>query len=89
MWVRMPGSRKPEKAKKRRYIRQIGLLGAIPMLLAAGPLIGFFIGRWLDNKFGTDPILLIIFLTLGFVAAVREIIKIIKEAERDNEDNEI
>ena len=88
-WVDMPESKKPKKARKRSDLRQIGLLGAIPMLLASGPLIGFFIGRWLDDKLGTDPILLLIFLALGFAAAVRETIKIIKEADRDNKDKEI
>lgn len=85
----MPESKKPKKAKKRSELRQLGLLGTIPMLLAAGPLIGFFIGRWLDSKLGTEPFLMILFLVMGFGAAVKETIKIIKEANRDSEDEEI
>ena len=85
----MPESKKPKKAKKRSELRQIGLLGTIPMLMATGPLIGFFIGRWLDEKFGTEPYLLLVLLAMGFGAAVRETIKIIKQANRENEDTEI
>ena len=82
----MPESRNPKKAKKRSELRQIGLLGTIPMMLAAGPLIGFFIGRWLDSKLGTEPYLFIVMLALGFAASVKETVKIIKEANREPED---
>lgn len=85
----MPRSEKPKKAKKRSELRQIGLLGTIPMLLASGPLIGYFIGRWLDSKLGTSPFLFIILMVLGFGASLKEIIKIIKQANQDNEDDEI
>ncbi len=85
----MPQSKKPKKANKRSELRQVGLLGTIPMLLATGPLIGYFIGRWLDDKFGTEPYLLIVLLLLGFGASLKEIIKIIKQANRENEDREI
>jgi ATP synthase protein I len=82
----MPGLGEPPKGKKGRELRQIGLLGTIPFMLATGPFVGYFIGDWLDNKFGTDPVLLIIFLVLGFAASVKETAKIIKEASREPEE---
>jgi len=85
----LPESRKPKKGKKRSELRQLGLLGTIPMLLASGPLIGFFGGRWLDSKLGTEPFLMIVLLALGFAASIKETIKIIKEANRDNKDEEL
>jgi F0F1-type ATP synthase assembly protein I len=60
------------------------LLSTIPVLLTVAPLIGFFIGRYLDGKFDTDPILTIVFLVLGFVAAARQIISIVRAASRDS-----
>ena len=69
-----------------RNLRSIGLLGAIPMMIGLGPLIGYLIGEWLDDKLGTDPYLMILFIALGFGAAVKETIKIIKEANRDPEE---
>lgn len=33
----------------------------------------FFIGKWLDAKFNTDPILLIIFILLGIGASFRNL----------------
>lgn len=68
-----------------RVVRQAGLLTTIPVLLTVAPLIGFFIGRYLDRKFNTDPVLTFVFLVLGFVAAARQVAVILKAADRDSE----
>ena len=82
----MPGSKKPNKGKKRRSsYRQLGILGTIPILLAVGPVVGFLIGRWLDSKLGTEPFLLVIFLIFGFIASGKEVYKLIKRAEEDTD----
>ena len=86
----MPEDKRPnKKAWKGKDLRQIGLLGTIPMLMAAGPLIGFFGGKWLDSKLGTEPYLMIILLFMGFAASVKETVKILKQANQDNEDEEL
>jgi ATP synthase protein I len=82
----LPESKKSPKAKPDSQIRRIGLLGTIPILLAVGPVVGFLIGRWLDEKLGTEPILLVVFLVFGFVAAGKEVYRIIKKAE-ETDDN--
>jgi ATP synthase protein I len=82
----LPEPKKPRKAKGRSEIRQLGLLGTIPILLAVGPVVGFFIGRWLDKKLGTEPFLMVLFLIFGFIASGREIYGIIKRAEKNSED---
>jgi len=64
-------------------IRRAGLLTTIPVLLAASPIIGFFIGRFLDNKLGTDPAMSIVFLILGFAAGAVQVAKVVKQANRD------
>lgn len=66
-----------------RAARQIGLLSTIPILLVVAPLVGFFAGRFLDGKLGTDPALTIVFLVLGFVAAAVEIARIVKLTSKD------
>ncbi len=82
----MPDFDKRPKKKGSIEYRQLGLLGTIPILLAVGPLVGFFIGRWLDSKLGTEPFLLVLFLIFGFIAAGREIYRIIKRAEETDKD---
>lgn len=68
-------------------MRPVGLLTAIPFVLLFGPLIGYFIGDWLDKKFDTAPWLMSIFIGLGFVASGREVWGLIKRASRET-DNE-
>lgn len=66
-----------------------GIYIAVPTLMAAAIVIGFLIGYWADNKLHTEPYLMLVGLGLGFAAAIREIIHLIKRAqemERDEED---
>jgi ATP synthase protein I len=70
-----PGDKKPSG------YAQIALLAAVPAILVAGPLIGFFGGKWLDGRFGTEPWLMIAGVILGFVAAGREIYHLVKKSQ--------
>ncbi len=86
----MPAPKRTRKVKKRRSsYRQLGILGTIPILIAVGPLVGFFIGRWLDSKLGTEPYLLILFLIFGFVASGKEVYKLIKRAEEETDKEDL
>ena len=53
----------------------------VPGLLIAAPLIGYVIGHWADGKLGTDPYLMIVGLVMGFVAAGREIFKLVQKVQ--------
>jgi ATP synthase protein I len=77
---------KKKGAKQDRSYAQIALLGAVPGILIAAPLIGLFVGRWADGKFGTSPYLMFTGLILGFVAAGREIYRLVKKSEQLEED---
>jgi predicted F0F1-ATPase subunit len=63
--------------------RQVGLLSSIPFILALAPLIGLAIGMYLDRHFRTK-FLWIVLLILGFVAGVRETIKIVKLSQQED-----
>ena len=69
--------------KKVTSWRQIGLLSAIPFILALAPIVGFFLGKFLDQKFRTEPWLGLVFMGLGFVAGVRETIRIVKLSQEE------
>ncbi|HEX7079286.1 MAG TPA: AtpZ/AtpI family protein [Candidatus Eisenbacteria bacterium] len=64
--------------------RQIGLLSSIPFILALAPIVGFFLGQYLDTRFRTKPWLSLILLGLGFVAGVRETIRIIRLSQLED-----
>lgn len=53
------------------------LLSFIPFVLAAGPLLGYFLGAYLENRFSMPRYTSIICVTIGFAGSVRETIKII------------
>ncbi len=71
----------PSGDKKPSGYAQIALLASVPAILVAGPLIGFFAGKWLDGRFGTEPYVMIAGVVLGFVAAGREIYHLVKKAQ--------
>jgi F0F1-type ATP synthase assembly protein I len=80
----------PSKKKKDRTYAQIALLGSVPGILVAAPLIGFFAGQWADGRFKTAPYLTILGIVLGFIAAGREIYRLVKRAqdmEKDDDPN--
>jgi ATP synthase protein I len=60
--------------------RQIGILTTIPILMAVGPILGYYIGDFLDRKLGTTPYLMVVFIVFGFVAAGRGVYDLIKRA---------
>ena len=70
-----------------RAMRSAGLLLAIPMLLIVSPLVGFFLGNWLDGKLGTRPWLALVGLALGFVAGGRETYQIYRRYQAEEEED--
>ncbi|HUV30926.1 MAG TPA: AtpZ/AtpI family protein [Acidobacteriota bacterium] len=78
----------PRKGKKDRSLAQASLLAAVPAILAAAPLIGFFAGRWADKHFGTEPYLTVVGIALGFSAAAREIYNLVKKAQALDNDKD-
>ena len=55
----------------------------IPVLLAASPIIGFVIGRFIDRKLDTEPVCTAIFLLLGFVAGAVQTARVVKLAGKE------
>ena len=73
-------SSSPQKKKSGRY-SATSLYLAVPTLLAASILVGFFLGKWADNRLDTEPYLLILGLVLGMAAAGRELYRLIKKVQ--------
>jgi ATP synthase protein I len=76
------------KSKPNRDLRQVSLLATVPAMLVAAPLVGFFIGKWLDGKFDSEPTAMIIGVILGFASAGLEVSYLVKKSsaiEREKE----
>jgi ATP synthase protein I len=76
------------KDKYYSYLRQAGIYTVIPIILAVGPIIGYFMGNFLDKKLHTAPYLMILFILFGFIASGKEVYNLAKRAmqEMDEED---
>jgi F0F1-type ATP synthase assembly protein I len=67
-----------DKGKLYKRIKIAGLISFIPIILAVSPLGGYFLGEYLQNKFGLGLHAILIFTSLGFLAAIFEIVRIIR-----------
>lgn len=76
----------PEKKGPHGGLRSAGLLLSIPTLLIVSPIVGFFVGSWLDGRFRTAPWLGIVGLALGFAAGGRETYRIYRLYQADEEE---
>lgn len=82
--VAAPPSRNaaPYAAHTRGYYRNLSA-SSVGIELAVSVLIGLFFGRWLDGQIGTAPIMMIVFLVLGFAAGMRAIYRHVAIADRE------
>jgi ATP synthase protein I len=60
-----------ENNEKREIMRGLALVSQLGLSMAFCVLAGFFIGRFLDDFFGTSPWLLIAFVFIGSGAAFK------------------
>lgn len=68
------------------WVKRVGTLVSIPMILAVSPVVGGAIGWALDRLFGTRPIFTLVLLAVGFAAGVRETWSLIRKASSEEED---
>ncbi len=66
-------------------LRSAGILLVIPTLLIVAPLVGGWLGFWLDGRLKTSPWFLILGLILGFAAAGRETYLIYRRYQAEEE----
>jgi len=69
-----------------KWIKIGGLLSFIPVVMAAGPLAGYFLADYLERRFGLPYFTGVIFITIGFAASVRETVRIISLALKTEKD---
>jgi F0F1-type ATP synthase assembly protein I len=65
-------------------LRDIGLYATIPGLLLAGPAVGVWLGVQAQHRWGHDPWFLLGGIAFGLAAAIRQIIKIIRQGSQDD-----
>jgi ATP synthase protein I len=81
---------KPKRPPKVEQWRGVGSLGTIGLEVVLSIAFGFFGGRWLDGKFGTEPYLAVLGFCFGIGAAVRAFMRAAAEMkiQADREERE-
>jgi len=74
--------------EKYERFRHFSLLTAIPMVLLAGPIVGYGAGYFFDRWFATDPWGMVVFSLMGIVSGVRETMRLIRRVERSLQQSE-
>jgi F0F1-type ATP synthase assembly protein I len=70
---RSGGPRKSLSKNHGQQARDIGTYTIIPMMMVAGPLVGYLMGKGLENLFGGTPWPSVVGMLFGLVAAFRQI----------------
>lgn len=70
------------KKETGRAIKDLAYYSSLGLQVALSIFIGLFFGRWLDSKFDTDPVFMLVFLGFGIAAGFRNILLAIKKSEK-------
>ncbi len=77
-----------KREKKFKVFSEFASYGSLGISVALSIFIGLFIGLWLDKKFDTTPVFMLVFLGLGIAAGFRniwhEVNRLAKEDKRDD-----
>ncbi len=71
------------KQPDRHPLRAMALMSAILSQLVGSILIGLFGGRWLDDTFQTDPLLLITGVLLGLATGITAMLMTIRRYTKE------
>jgi ATP synthase protein I len=81
-----PAPSRKASPEKVRQIYEAASVSSIGLELGLAVVIGWGIGHWLDGKFGTDPLLMLLFLLLGLAAGFKGVLRVARQAKRDSDE---
>ena len=61
------------RKQRREVVRGLSMISQISIMMVVCVLIGVFLGRFLDDKLGTAPWMLLVCSLLGVAAAIKAI----------------
>ncbi len=77
--------RKSPSSDRGQQARDIGTYTIIPMMMVAGPLVGYLMGKGLENMFGGTPWPSVVGMLFGLVAAFRQIFLMLARKGKEKE----
>ena len=85
--------KKEEKEKKdiestsRKWFER-AKYSALGLEMGLSVVVGYFLGKWADEKLGTSPWLLFLCVVCGFIAGLRSVIRLVKEHQKKQQEKE-
>ena len=74
-----------KKESKYSSYKEVAILTTLPIILAVGPILGYFLGNYLDKKLNTSPYLMIAFIIFGFIASGKQVYSMVVRSLREME----
>ncbi len=65
-------------------VKTVGFVTVIPFMVAAGPLSGYFVGEFIQNRVNLSAHVVLLSVAVGFLAGLMEMIRILKAVARMN-----
>jgi ATP synthase protein I len=72
-----------DEERNRKRMQMIATYAMLPFIIGVPPIVGWYIGSWIDKHFDTKPYGMYILLALGVIAGAREFYRIIKQYKDD------
>jgi F0F1-type ATP synthase assembly protein I len=69
----------------REQLKVVGRVGAIGIEMGLSVVVGYYGGRWLDEAFGTAPVLMWIGLAFGLAAGFKSLYLLTRRTQRELE----
>jgi ATP synthase protein I len=66
-----------------KRMQMIASYVTLPFVLAVPPIVGWYIGSWLDNYFNSAPYAMYILLGAGVIGGAREFYRIVTKYKDD------
>ncbi len=76
-----PSKRRPEEKISELY--NAASAASIGLEMGLAVVLGWFIGQWLDGKFGTDPYLMLFFVCIGVAAGFKGVLRVARQMKRE------
>lgn len=74
-----------EPGQRARLLKDLGQYATLGMEMSFSVVIGAGIGWWIDEKIGTKPWMLVIWLCFGFAAGIRSLMRAARRITRRND----
>lgn len=71
------------REEQKSWVQLAGIMTGIPVILGSGPLVGWWVGQWVDRRFRTEPLGLITGLLLGVAASVSQTGRLLRFFTKD------